>query len=177
MNNTMKTYPVIHFLTTLFHAVVLVSASQAQTCNSNIPLKTPDSEFTDHGDGTLTHQGTGLVWKKCVEGLSGLACDQGTASTMDWSQALTHAASHEYAGPTAWRLPNIKELASIAETACYGPAINLSIFPNDPGSNVWSSSPYAQFSTYAWFLNFNFGNDDAGSKDYTNYVRLVRGGQ
>lgn len=172
----MKSSYVIRFYTVLILAVFVASTSQAQTCNPNIPLKTPGSAFTDHGDGTVTHQRTGLTWKKCLEGQSGADCT-GTPTGMTWSQALTHAADHEFAGSSLWRLPNIKELASIAETACYFPAINLSIFPNDPGSFVWSSSPFAYILSYAWILDFGSGGDSPGAEDGGHYVRLVRGGQ
>ena len=165
------------YLFILIHGTFFAVASVAQTCNPNIPLKTPTSEFTDHGDGTLTHQRTGLMWKKCIEGLSGSGCDQGSASAMNWSGALTHAASHEFAGHMVWRLPNIKELASIAETACYAPAMNLSVFPNEPGSLVWSSSPNANYSDSAWVLDFDDGYDGTHTKNGLKYVRLVRGGQ
>lgn len=177
MDNWMKTYSVMHLLGSLFLVVYFVSASHAQTCNPNIPLKTPDNEFIDHGDGTVTHQRTGLMWKRCPEGLYGSDCDQGVAMRMNWGQALGHAVSYEYAGHTIWRLPNMKELSSIVETACYAPAINLSIFPNDLGSYVWSSSPDANSSNYAWILGFYYGYDSTRAKSYDYYVRLVRGGQ
>lgn len=177
IKNTMKTYPITHLLASLFLAVFLVSASQGQTCNPNIPLKTPDNEFIDHGDGTVTHQRTGLIWKQCPEGLHGPDCDQGTVTDMTWSEALVHASSHEFASHSNWRLPNIKELASIAETACYASAINLSIFPNDQGWFAWSSSPDTNNSDFAWSFSFYYGYDNVRDKGNDGYVRLVRDGQ
>lgn len=156
--------------------LITASASLAQTCNPNIPLRTPDSEFTDHGDGTITHHTTGLIWIKCREGQSGADCT-GTPTFMTWGQALVHASSREFAGYADWRLPNIKELASIVEDACYYPAINLSVFPDDSSAYVWSSSPYASNPGYAWLLSFGRAVDAITNKPGGNYVRLVRGGQ
>ena len=156
---------------------VLSAMAQAQTCSPNIPPAAPGSRFTDHGDGTLTDHRTGLMWKKCLEGQSGADCGQGSAAAMTWQAALRHAADHDFAGYTVWRLPNLKELDSIVERACYAPAINLSVFPNDPGSLVWSSSPYAYDSGYAWILSFTPGSGGRYLKYASGYVRLVRGGQ
>lgn len=156
--------------------LIMASVGLAQTCNPYIPLRTPDSGFTDHGDGTLTHHTTGLMWIKCLEGQSGGNC-MGTPTGMTWSEALVHATSREFAGYSDWRLPNIKELASIVEDACYDPAINLSIFLNNPASTVWSSSPYVNSSGSAWALGFSSGHDGTGYKYQYFYVRLVRDGQ
>jgi hypothetical protein len=174
----MKIPPVIRVIVGLFPFAVWVSASQAQTCNPNIPLQTPDADFTDHGDGTVTHHKTGLMWMKCLLGQSGPDCaTAGSHNDYSWQPALVIADGYSFAGYSDWRLPNIKELASIAETACYDPAINLSIFPGDPGSNVWSSSPDANYSKYAWVLSFGYGGDGPNDKGNSYRFRLVRGGQ
>ena len=133
---------------TIFSAVLMLvfflfigGAHAAQTCKSSIAVATPTSRFTLNGDGTVTDNTTGLMWKQCVEGLSGAGCAAGSASTMDWKAALDHAATHSFAGYSDWRLANIKELGSIVETACLSPAVNLAVFPNTPSSLVWSASP------------------------------------
>ncbi len=70
--------------------------------------------MVDHGDGTLTDTVTGLVWLKKADCLSG-----------DWN--ATVAAAHALAsgqcglsdgsGAGAWRMPNRKEMASLADRA------------------------------------------------------------
>ena len=172
MGDKLLTKTVVVLLLGLF----AVPTSFGQTCNPNIPLKTPSSNFTDHGDGTVTHKTTRLMWKKCVEGLSGLNCDIGSPVTRPWAEALGFS-EITFAGYSNWRLPNIKELASILEDACYSPMINLSIFPNDPGWLVWSSSTYAKNPDYAWRLPFSAGIDSSYSKNSRNYIRLVRNEQ
>ena len=155
-------------------ATILFSASpflHAQTCVSQIPATTPTSRFFINSNGTVTDNLTGLVWKRCLEGVSGLDCNIGAPIGLNWEQALQHAANASFAGISDWRFPNIKELASIVEQQCFEPAINLAVFPAQPTSLVWSSSPDAE-EVNAWFVNF--GNGNTGSISFRNTKRLVR---
>ena len=154
---------------------------QAQTCNTaSIPPSTPDTQLLDHGDGTISDTKTGLMWKKCAEGLSGENCDTGSVSTFNWQQALEQPGivnSSGFAGYTDWRLPNIKELTSIVEEQCYHPAININRFPGTPSSVFWSASADSGYSGYAWVVYFVNGGSGNGHRDVSRLVRLVRGGQ
>ena len=80
-------------------------------------------------------------------------------------------------GARDWRLPSSRELLSIVSNDRVDPAIDLAYFPNTLGWVVWSSSPYAYNSYYAWYVNFSHGYVYDGSKGSALYVRLVRGGQ
>ncbi len=139
-------------------------------------LTTPSSDFTDNGDGTVTHKQTQLIWKRCAEGQTwtGSTCT-GTASPYTYDQAITLTAS--FAGKTDWRTPNIQELQSIVEYGAYNPSINLTIFSNTPSSYFWSGSPYAGGSDYAWSVSFKYGLAIGYLRSIYNSVRLVRGGQ
>ena len=55
------------------------------------------------------------------------------------------------------------------------PTINATYFPNTQSDWFWSSSPVAYSSSYAWFVYFNYGSSYVNLKDFSNYVRLVRG--
>jgi hypothetical protein len=159
-----------------------MTVQAAQTCKpDSIPASTPDSQLVDNGDGTVTDSKTSLTWKKCVEGLSGDDCGSGSAGSFTWQQALQQPNivnnSSGFAGHTDWRLPNINELVSIVEEQCSNPAINLNRFPNTPSSVVWSGSPYANYSDYAWYVAFFNGVSYGGSRGFNLAVRLVRGGQ
>lgn len=162
-------------------AVLLLSAAgtahAAQTCRNDIPATAPDNRFTDNGNGTVSDSATGLIWKQCAEGLSGLGCVTGGASTFTWQQALQQATDATFAGHTDWHLPNKNELESLVERRCYEPAINASFFPNTPSNRFWSSSPGAYGPNGVWLVNFDDGGVD-DSNEYSDFhVRLVRGGQ
>lgn len=166
----------------LFLIIVPVSGN-AQICNfENIRATTPSAQFTDHGDGTVTDNGSGLMWKKCSEGQSwGVSICEGGASTYTWKTALKYVQTLNngggFAGYIDWHLPNINELASIVEEQCSYPAINLSVFPDAPTGGFWSSSPYSD--GFSWAIFFQEGSKY--QYDNNNYyganVRLVRGGQ
>jgi len=157
-------------------------AMAVQTCKTaSITASTPTADFVVHGNGTVTHTRTGLMWKQCSEGLSGAGCTTGTAARYSWQAALQLAetlnARAGFATFNDWRVPNQKELKSIVERQCDTPSINAAIFPATVSSGYWSASPYAGVATSAWGVNFGNGSGGASSKSGSNYVRLVRGGQ
>jgi len=150
----------------------------AQTCNPAIRPSAPDSRYVvNAAQGTVLDKQTGLTWKRCVEGQSGADCGTGSVTYLNWSGALSHAAASDFAGHKDWRLPNSKELESLVEVACYGPALNATKFPNDPSYFVWASSPYAFSASYAWGVYFSHGYSFNYYRGSYNAVRLVRGGQ
>ena len=160
---------------------VLPLVANAQTCQpGSIPATTPTSQFTDNSDGTVTDNKTGLMWKKCAEGQDMLTCS-GSSMNFNWQAALQHAQDMN-GGTTGnnlayndWRVPNIKELASIMEEQCYYPAINAAVFPNTPTVWFWSASSDASSGYRARGIDFYRGNGNVlGYKDYGGSVRLVR---
>jgi len=106
--------------------------------------------------------------------------DAGTAGsgtdTEDFVKALNDA---NYGGYSDWRLPTVKELASIVNYSIPypGPTIDTGYFPNTVSSFYWSSTTYASHTSSAWGVNFNYGNDNMSNKNNSYYVRAVRGGQ
>ena len=157
------------------------SILQAQTIEGYIDNEWPDSRYTDHGNGTVTDTKTGLSWKQCSEGqtASSGGCS-GDASSYTWDQALQQPATLNsgggYAGHSDWRLPNIKELASLGALDRNSPSINSALFPST-SSWFWSSSPVAYISYYAWRFSFDYGSGYVDGRFISNHVRLVRGGQ
>jgi hypothetical protein len=173
MNNSIKA--------ALLSILMLIALpSNGQTCNGSITPSTPDQQFTINDDGTVTDNKTTLIWMLCNLGQAwdadSSSC-KGTASLYNWQNALAAASASAFKVPNDWRLPNIKELKSIVEQACFNPAINNSIFPDIAGSLYWSSSPSASSNDFAWIVNFDYGNDYSDAKSDDRYVRLVRGGQ
>ncbi len=165
----------------ILSSLAIVSGVSAQTCNtSSVTATTPDSRLTDNGNGTITDTKTGLMWKKCMEGVTGNSCDTGSATAFTWQTALQQPGVVNGGGFATyhdWRLPNIKELTSIVEEQCYEPGINLNRFPNTPSSVVWSGSPVDGLWTSAWVVDFGEGAALQFSRGLGHRVRLVRGGQ
>jgi hypothetical protein len=155
----------------------------SQTIKSYIKNQWQDSRYINHKDGTVTDKKTTLMWKQCPEGLRGSDCLTGTVARYTYKTAIERADAPEnkpFAKYSDWRLPNIKELRSLAAYDRYKPAINRTLFPNtptSPNSSFWSSSPYANNTGNAWILYFYSGYDKNYYRANSLYVRLVRGGQ
>lgn len=118
------------------------------------------SRFVDNADGTLTDLVTGLMWKRCPEGLSGPDCSQGAASKKVWGVAMKTARDSTYAGYDDWRLPNMKEMQTLVDVARDNPAQDQSVFPNpNLVLNYWTSSLVKKQSpvTQSWRVNFQYG--------------------
>lgn len=166
-------------LTTLLMSLMYSGLSIAQSCNRNMLADTPDSRYSLKTDGTAIDKKTGLTWMRCALGQTWSAgtC-KGTAKLYRWKSALQAAESAVFAGQGNWRLPNIKELHSLVEYRCVDSAINLTAFPNT-GELYWSSSPLRgneRDFALAWTISFVYGDENAGSAEDSNIVRLVRGG-
>jgi len=151
-------------------------AEALQTCPPGTPRIALDSRYSDNGNNTVTDNETGLIWKRCSEGQSGASCG-GAATAMTWSVALAAGANSKFAGFNDWRLPNVKELSSLVEIGCFGPAVNELHFPNTPSTSYWSSSSSSAFAQLASMINFNDGHVFVNAKGGNLHVRLVRGGQ
>lgn len=176
---------------TLLGGLLMTGMANAQTCtNTAMVESTPTSGFTFNAGGTVTHNATGLMWKRCLEGQtfadngtpSNYLDDKctGTATGLNWQAALNKAQTANGAndsGHNDWRVPNHKELTSIVEFCRTSPAINTEVFPGSSSSAVWSSSPGAESN--AWRVPFNNSYDYGfwDNRDRSLSVRLVRSGQ
>ena len=163
----------------IFFSVLMLSFTTAQAaCNLvNIIPSAPDSRYTDNGDSTITDNQTGLMWKQCIEGISnGVGtCDSGIAENVEYTDAISLANSTTFATHSDWRLPNLKELASLVEVACAYPAINSTLFPGTPDTDITISSTIDETNAirYTWGINFSQGVPQLQSY-VTGFVRLVR---
>ena len=158
----------------------LSAAAVAQTCPAGNPRVAPDSRYSITepvaGEQVVTDLATGLMWKRCSEGQSGATCTS-TATTHTWTAAIGLANTSGHAGFTDWRLPNVEELYSLVEAGCSGPAINAVAFPATVQSFYWSSTTWTPNVSNAWTVVFGDGFLIASSKNGSQRVRLVRGGQ
>ncbi len=164
----------------LFILIVSQSANAAQICDDYIIDEWPDSRYsieTISGDNVVTDNITGLMWKQCSEGLTGAGCMTGTVGAHNWMDALDLADAADFAGFSDWRVPNIKELRSIAAINCYDPVINEVVFPNTSANWYWSSSPVASDDGDAWGIFFMHGYGSYNIRNASYHVRLVRLGR
>ena len=94
------------------------------------------NDFVDNGDGTVTDNATGLMWSQD---------DNGEA--INWEDALAYAEDATIAGYDDWRLPNVKELQSIADYSGVFPAMDTSVFNLTEVTNVVYDSRLVMRST------------------------------
>ncbi|MBZ2190208.1 DUF1566 domain-containing protein [Alcanivorax sp. JB21] len=143
-------------------------------CTDGLHSSTPPQRYdTSHPDSVVDLM-TGLMWQRCVTGLSGEDCAQGNAVSQDWATALEQAGEDTHAGFDDWRLPNIRELASLHDTCAYDPALSPLLFPNVPGEPLWSASPGAPSD--AWQMSALDGQHQLATRGSSAYSLRVRGG-
>lgn len=167
----------------VFIVLCLLSNSYSaisQVCKQeSIRATTPNSRFIINSSETVTDIQTGLMWKRCLEGLSGIACDIGTKQRLSWGDTLNYVeylnSTGGFAGYTDWKVPNVKELRSIVEEQCNEPAINLVLFPGFSGPFVWTSTPSTSSSAiFSYIVYFNNGQSYGHAHGATLDLLMVR---
>jgi PKD repeat protein len=134
----------------------------------------PASRFLVSTDGQeVTDNVTGLVWRRCAEGMlfSAGVCT-GSATNFSHEAALNMAT--KIGG--GWQVPNIKELNSIIDRSAFSPAIDAVAFPDTPAGLFWSSTP--ETLSNAWVASFSQGgavNFISRTATSNASLRLVRG--
>ncbi|NRB40687.1 MAG: DUF1566 domain-containing protein [Pseudomonadales bacterium] len=159
--------------------VYLADVNNCSNPIANMEMRKPNSIYMDPRDGTVIDTETGLMWQKCALGMSyntlTNSCDD-SPQAFTWQVALNAANDNKLYNYEDWRIPNIKEVSSLFEPACYDPAINESIFPDFPGSFI-SSTPYMTLTPYIWSGSFFRGDISYTAKNDPNKnhsVFLVR---
>jgi hypothetical protein len=125
----------------------------------------PAGRFTIAGSGataTATDNKTKLVWQQSVP-----------LTKFAWAEAQTHCTG------MGWRLPTMKELATLIDFAALGYYIDFSIFPGSPGDVYWSATaftgpPVDGVRPSAWAVYFNYGFIALNDRTESHYVRCVR---
>jgi hypothetical protein len=84
------------------------------------------------------------MWMRCAVGqLWAQGTCTGRSSPLSWADAAQAANEVNKSGRyfySDWRLPQLPELASIAERQCRSPRINLEVFPNSAAEFFWSAT-------------------------------------
>lgn len=140
----------------------------------------PKHRYIPSADGTeVTDNLTGLVWRRCTEGMvwDGVRACRGTATAFKFKEATEYVRAHAKGG---WRMPNIKELASIVDYV-HGPT-DSHAFPNTPGEPEFVSSTPMMWSgfIYVQIVGFNDGHVDPADAYHPTdawLLRLVRRGR
>ena len=86
--------------------------NKALSLDSRRPTSKPRLKFKSNSNETVSDLSTGLMWKKCIEGLSGSICDTGEAKEYSWKDAMA-LEGDKFAGYNDWRLPTIEELRGL----------------------------------------------------------------
>ncbi len=160
------------------------------------PAEVPKTgQLTSYGTGTIDDGGLqrGIAWPSprftvgtgaevdCVtDNLTGLMWVKTPDSTVrQWQAALDYADVLPLCGYSDWRLPNRKELRSLANYGQPNSAtwLNTQGFSNVQADVYWSSSTYAAGTADAWNVDMYDGYVNAYSKANNDYVWPVRSGQ
>jgi len=162
-------------------ASVSQGVAAQQSCSSDtVSMKVAD--FHENGDGTVTDLETKLMWMRCSSGQQwlGQRCI-GFADAHGWLETKQYADKVNRDGEAFfndWRVPSLRELATITDRGCVNPRTNLSVFPDTPAAPFWSSTPRPGESSGERFLALSFGVEGVmlARKDERFHVRLVRTG-
>jgi hypothetical protein len=169
-----------------FTACLLLCASApalyaAQTCDtSDFPLSLPSERFVAEEDGAINDTATQLMWQRCALGQrwNGTSCE-GDPRALSWNDAQEAAAEVNQEGThffNDWRVPNIRDLATIVERQCVEPRTNVEVFPSTPADFFWTSTqrPGEDAGERAYALSFGPEGVEHHPQADKHYVRLVR---
>ena len=160
----------------------------------------PSRSYTDLGSGMIQDNVTGLVWeqKTNMDGVADYSdphdadntytwCDlnpdtnggdAGTCGGNDTQVFIDQLNSANYGDHNDWRLPTIKELATLIDLGHYNPTIDQVFAATTQSTGYWSSTSDASNANGALRVNFNVGIGGVGiNKSSGHCVRAVRGGQ
>jgi hypothetical protein len=168
---------------------VLPRASTCNDADSRFDVL-KDTTIAAAPDGTIYDKKSGLMWKQCTEGNVGAQCSQAsspafvTASATstylaNWLKNVNDNPSTLGAGFSDWRIPTVKELASLVDrciTPPSAPAINTTIFPASKPMSYISATVNANDINTFWYVDFKDGTVAVGPSE-NKYLRLVRAGQ
>ncbi len=87
---------------------------------------------------------------------------------LKWGEAKKRCEWLEKWWYTGWRLPNIKELASLVDYSKYNPSINTKFF-SIPADKHWSNTDYIYDSNNAWIVPFEYWQKFNRYKEWSSY--------
>ena len=127
--------------------------------------KAPAGRYVVSGDAkVVTDAWTKLAWQREV-----------VAGKKSWNDAKGYCQQLTLAGQSDWRLPWVRELQGIVDYKEVNPSIDKGAFPGTPAYCFWSASLRAGVPSYAWNVEFNYGNVNNNGISVICEVRCVRG--
>jgi hypothetical protein len=129
------------------------------------------TRFSYSADGSeVTDSQTALVWRRCNGGQTWL-----NNSCTDSPIFRSHEDALAYAKTqTGWRLPNVKELASLVDISRSSPAIDLTAFVGTFNTTYWTSTPDVRSPSSAWGVEFSKGAVLSTRRSNLFLIRLVK---
>ena len=143
--------------------------------------------YTNYCDGRFTIFNTnqdvvldndsGLMWTR----------DANVGGTMDWANAITYCSNLTHATYSDWRLPSMTEFSRDEVQGATNGLIDEYPSANEPAlplghpftsiqsSYYWSSTTYAGYTDYAWFVGLRNGDVAPNTKVTAYYVWPCRG--
>jgi hypothetical protein len=110
-------------------------------------------QCVDNGDGTVTDNGTGLMWQKA------------TAGPMNWDAAMNYTSGLSLAGHSDWALADANTLVRLYSSAC------KSLLEGAADSLYWS---YTSTGSEALTVTFNNSDTISVDKSIRHHVRAAR---
>jgi hypothetical protein len=122
----------------------------------------PAGRYTFPATGTVLDTRTHLTWQQ----KSSPAATLGAAGSVCFNLVLPG---------TGWRLPTVKELLTLADSA-HDNGLDSTAFPSEPLGTYWSGTPVAGRPSEGWVATFGASNNSTGTDDgaTTHLVRCVR---
>jgi hypothetical protein len=141
---------------------------------AGVPVPTP--RFTDHHDGTVTDNLTGLIWLQQADCFGSEAWTNALNAANTLASGACGLTDGSQAG--TWRLPNIRELFSLIDFGAAFPALPAGHpFAGVQSNFYWSSTTRGDFPGDVWIVDLSDGLIGDGSKGRTtSLVWPVRGG-
>ena len=162
---------------------VIDCAGTGQDGASQKGVAWPNPRFTDHGNGTVTDNLTGLIW------LKNASCAN---VQRDWVAALSDVASLNAGGTmnsnncgdtsnggghqTDWRLANVREMLSLVDYGRRSPYLPSGHPFTGVQNAYWTSSPFVSNAYFPWWVT-TWGTVSTAEQTTGFYAWPVRGGQ
>ena len=135
-----------------------------------------DRSYIDNADGTVSDTMLNLIWQNDYGDNKNYA-NNGTIPDLDQTRALEYCRDINLSGFTDWRLPTMRELASLVDysVARPKPTINpIFITTTSKEGMYWTDTTYAPNTTKSWFVRFGANGVNRRPKSNTYSVRCVR---